>query len=104
MLNNTHQQFIEQVRAGRGDRLSDHPDLFSGLVWSGEQALELGLIDGLASTSGVARDIIGAEETVDFTHRESPLARFTRQLGTSIGAGLAKHLELASTSPAPVLR
>lgn len=104
VLNNTHQQFIDQVKAGRGDRLGDHPDLFSGLVWSGEQALELGLIDGLASTSSVARDIIGAEETVDFTHRESPLARFTRQLGASMGAAFAKQLELASTAPAPVLR
>lgn len=100
VLQTTHQQFIDQVKAGRGDRLKEHPDMFSGLVWSGEQALELGLIDGLASTSAVARDIIGVEEVVDFTHRESPFQRFSRQLGTSIGNTLATHLGLS----APVLR
>ncbi|WOD12925.1 signal peptide peptidase SppA [Pseudomonas sp. NyZ704] len=100
VLQTTHQQFIEQVKAGRGDRLKEHPDMFSGLVWSGEQAVELGLVDGLSSTSAVARDVIGAEEVVDFTHRESPFQRFSRQLGTSIGNTLATHLGLS----APVLR
>ncbi|MCO5787527.1 signal peptide peptidase SppA [Pseudomonas sp. G11-1] len=100
VLETTHQQFIEQVREGRGDRLQEHPELFSGLVWSGEQALELGLIDGLSSASAVARDIVGTEELVDFTHRESPFQRFSRQLGTSIGNTLATHLGLA----APALR
>lgn len=100
VLQTTHQQFIAQVKAGRGDRLKEHPDMFSGLVWSGEQAVELGLIDGLASTSSVARDIIGVEGVVDFTHRESPFQRFSRQLGTSIGNTLATHLGLS----APVLR
>lgn len=100
VLQTTHQQFIDQVKAGRGDRLKDHPDMFSGLVWSGEQAVDLGLVDGLSSTSAVARDIIGVEEMVDFTHRESPFQRFTRQLGTSIGNTLATHLGLS----APILR
>lgn len=95
VLDTTHRQFIEQVKAGRGDRLKEHPELFSGLVWSGEQALELGLVDGLASTSTVAREIIGAEETVDFTYRESPLHRFTRQLGTSAGNAIATQLGLS---------
>ncbi|MFN3580532.1 MAG: signal peptide peptidase SppA [Pseudomonas sp.] len=101
VLETTHQQFIAQVRAGRGDRLKEHPDLFSGLVWSGEQALELGLVDGLASTSAIARDVIGAEEVVDFTYRESPFERFTRQLGTSVGNTLATQLGLNGV---PVLR
>ena len=70
------------------------------MVWSGEQAVDLGLVDGLSSTSAVARDIIGVEEVVDFTHRESPFQRFSRQLGTSIGNTLAMHLGLS----APVLR
>ncbi len=100
VLNRTHQQFIDQVKAGRGERLRDDPEIFSGLVWSGEQALELGLIDGLASTATVAREIIGAEDTVDFTYRESPFVRFTRQLGTSIGSGLATQLGLGSGVPA----
>lgn len=92
VLQTTHQQFIEQVQKGRGERLKDHPDLFSGLVWSGEQAVELGLVDGLSSASAVARDLVGAEELVDFTHRESPFQRFSRQLGTSMGDTLALHL------------
>ena len=74
--------------------------MFSGLVWSGEQALELGLVDGLSSASAVARDLVGVEEMVDFTHRESPFQRFSRQLGTSIGNTLAMHLGLS----APQLR
>ena len=92
VLQTTHQQFIEQVQKGRGERLKDHPDLFSGLVWSGEQAVDLGLVDGLSSASAVARDLVGAEELVDFTHRESPFQRFSRQLGTSMGDTLALHL------------
>lgn len=96
VLQTTHQQFIEQVQKGRGDRLKEHPDLFSGLVWSGEQAVELGLVDGLSSASAVARDIVGTEELVDFTHRESPFQRFSRQLGTSIGNALALHLGLTA--------
>lgn len=100
VLQTTHRQFIDQVRQGRGDRLQEHPDLFSGLVWSGEQALELGLIDGLSSASAVARDLVGTEELVDFTHRESPFQRFSRQLGASIGNTLATHLGLT----APTLR
>lgn len=99
VLETTHQQFIAQVKKGRGDRLKSHPELFSGLVWSGEQALELGLIDGLSSASAVARDIVGAEEMVDFTHRESPFQRFSRQLGTTIGKSLATELGLSTASP-----
>lgn len=100
VLQTTHQQFIEQVKAGRGERLKEHPDLFSGLVWSGEQALELGLVDGLASTSSVARDVVGVEKIEDFTYRESPFERFTKRLGTSIGNALATQLGLSG----PVLR
>ncbi|MBS7676547.1 S49 family peptidase, partial [Vibrio cholerae] len=64
VLDTTHRQFIASVKQGRGDRLKDkdHPELFSGLVWSGEQALPLGLIDGLGSASSVARDVVGEKE------------------------------------------
>ncbi len=86
MLNNIHQQFIEVVKTGRGDRINaNNAELFSGLFWSGEQALELGLIDGLASSSGVARDIVGAEEIVDYTPQPNYLDRFAGKLGASIG-------------------
>ena len=74
--------------------------MFSGLIWSGEQALDLGLIDGFASTSEVARDIVGAEELVDFTHHESAFERFARQIGASMGSTLATHIGLN----APLLR
>lgn len=84
MLDNIHQQFIDVVIAGRGDRLVDDPKLFSGLFWSGEQALPLGLIDGLANSSTVARDIIGAEDIIDYTPRPNYLDRFAGKLGASI--------------------
>ncbi|MGO2136072.1 S49 family peptidase [Marinobacter sp.] len=92
VLENTHQQFIEAVKKGRGDRLADDERLFSGLVWSGEKALELGLIDGLGSTSYVARQIIGQEDLVDYSRRKGPLLDFVDQLGLSFGQGVASQL------------
>ncbi|SHL78813.1 signal peptide peptidase SppA [Phytopseudomonas punonensis] len=102
VLETTHKQFIDSVKKGRGDRLKDaeHPELFSGLIWSGEQALSLGLIDGLGSTSYVAREVIGQEEMVDFTVQESPLDRFTKKLGASV----AEHLALWMGFQGPTLR
>jgi protease-4 len=102
VLDTTHEQFINSVKQGRGDRLKveGHPELFSGLVWSGEQALGLGLIDGLGSASFVARDVVGAEKLVDYTVEESPLDRFTKRLGTSV----AEHLALMMGWQGPVLR
>ncbi|RLA15594.1 MAG: S49 family peptidase, partial [Gammaproteobacteria bacterium] len=96
MLDDIHQQFIEVVKAGRGERLKDQPELFSGLVWSGEQSLELGLIDGLASLGEVARDIVNAEEIVDFTVGESYLDRLSRRMGAAAGESIAAKLGVAS--------
>ncbi|PHS32725.1 MAG: S49 family peptidase [Methylophaga sp.] len=84
MLDNIHQQFIAVVKQGRGDRLAYNPKLFSGLFWSGEQALPLGLIDGLANSSTVARDMIGAEDIIDYTLRPNYLDQFAGKLGASI--------------------
>lgn len=84
MLSNIHQQFINVVKDGRGDRLSDDPRLFTGLFWSGEQALPLGLIDGLANSSTVARDMVGAEKIVDYTPRPDYLDRFAGKLGATL--------------------
>ena len=94
VLDTTHRQFIASVKQGRGDRLKDkeHPELFSGLVWSGEQALPLGLIDGLGSASSVARDVIGEKELVDFTVEESPFDRFSKKLGASVAEKLALYM------------
>jgi protease-4 len=91
VLDTTHKQFIASVKAGRGDRLKDkeHPELFSGLVWTGEQAVALGLVDGLGSSSSVARDVIGEKDIVDYTVQESPFDRFSKKLGASMAEQIA---------------
>lgn len=81
MLGSIHQQFIDVVKTGRGDRLKQDDSLFTGLVWTGEQGVELGLVDGLGSASYVAREVIGEETIVDYTYSPDPLERFTKQLG-----------------------
>lgn len=81
VLNTVHVQFIDAVKKGRGDRLQDKPELFSGLIWSGEQALPLGLIDGLGSSASVARDIIQTPDLVDFTVQDDGLKRFFKKIG-----------------------
>lgn len=89
VLKVTHSQFIEQVRLGRGDRLKETPDMFSGLIWSGEQAVGMGLIDGLSSTSQLVRTKFNTEEMVNFTRQPDPWESLVQKLGASIGAGLA---------------
>lgn len=79
VLNQTHAQFINDVRAGRGDRLTDNPEVFSGLVWSGEQALSLGLVDELASLEQLARDKVGGAHWEDYTPSLDPFERLTRR-------------------------
>jgi len=83
LLDRLHQQFIKAVKDGRGDRLKDDPRIFTGLFWSGEEALDLGLIDGLGSSSYVARDIIKAEKIVDFTPKDDWVKKLAEQLGTT---------------------
>ena len=92
LLDNVHEQFISAVERGRGARLDDDPTLFSGLVWSGEEALENGLVDALASPREVARDVIGAERVVDFTERPDPLSLLRRELGVGLGELLESAL------------
>ena len=87
MLGEIHAQFIAVVKRGRGARLKETPDMFSGLVWNGQQAVELGLADGLGSLDSVARDVVKAEEIVDYTLRENLGSRLARQFGASIGEG-----------------
>jgi protease IV len=88
LLNNIHTQFIDTVRQGRGERLADHPDIFSGLVWTGEQSVALGLVDGLASASHVARELIGAESIVNYTPRQDFLQRFSERFGVAMARAL----------------
>jgi protease-4 len=84
LLDDVYQQFIDTVKQGRGDRLVKDDKIFSGLIWTGEQSLELGLVDELGSAGYVAREVIGVEDIVDFTFRENYLDRFASSLGASI--------------------
>lgn len=82
LLDGIYRQFVEVVKAGRGDRLAEDDRIFSGLVWTGEQSIELGLIDELGNTDYVAREVIGVEEIVDFTYRDTLLEQISREIGT----------------------
>ncbi len=101
MLKNIHEQFVAVVKKGRGDKLKDNPLLFSGYVWTGEQSIELGLVDKLGSSSSVARDVIGAEKIKDFTVSEAFLDRFAKKMGASMAATMA---EISGFNIAPQLR
>jgi len=88
MITEIHQQFIAAVKAGRGARLKESPELFSGLVWNGERGVDLGLADAFGSVDYVAREVIKAEDVVDFTVKEN----FTERLARKFGATLAKSV------------
>ncbi len=92
MLGEIHRQFIDVVRKGRGDRLKETPEMFSGLVWTGERSIELGLADATGSLESVARDVVKAERVVDFSPRRNVLDRITRRLGTAAGEAMARTL------------
>jgi protease-4 len=92
MLHEVHQQFIDVVKRGRGDRLKESPIIFSGLFWSGAKAVELGLADGYGSIDTVARDELKAEEIVDYTQREGLSERLLKQFGGSFGSSAATAL------------
>ncbi|RYG07639.1 MAG: S49 family peptidase, partial [Burkholderiales bacterium] len=90
MLDQVHRQFIEVVKAGRGQRLKETPELFSGLFWTGQQAIELGLADQLGNLDFVAREVVKAEELVDYTRRDNVAERLVKRFGASIGEGAVK--------------
>lgn len=92
MLGEIHQQFIAVVKKGRGERLKAEPTLFSGLVWSGQKAIELGLADGLGNLDHVAREVVKAEEIVDYTQRENVASRLAKRFGAGMGEGAMKAL------------
>jgi protease-4 len=92
MLEQIHQQFIDVVKKGRGARLKESPDTFSGLFWNGEEAVKLGLADGLGNLDYVAREIIKAEEVVDYTARANVAERLAKRFGAAVGAGAVKAL------------
>ena len=94
LLNGVHQQFINVVKEGRGDRLKDDPKLFSGLFWNGEEGVKLGLVDGLGSSSYVAREVVGVDKLVDFTSRSNYLDRFAERLGATFAKVMSTTLGL----------
>ncbi len=93
MIEQIHRQFVDVVKAGRGDRLKkDAPELFSGLVWNGEEAIKLGLVDGLGNLEHVAREVIKAEEIVDYTPRDNVAERLAKRFGAAVGLGVVRAL------------
>src|SRR5258706_600415 len=100
LVNDIHQQFIAVVREGRGKRLKETPDMFSGLIWTGQASIELGLADGLGSLDSVPRDVIKAQGTVDFSHKQNIAEKFARRFGVAAANTMVEALLRAS----PVLR
>lgn len=92
MLDQIHQQFIAVVKEGRGKRLKESPETYSGLFWSGEEAVKQGLADKLGSLDYVAREVVKAEEVIDYTPRENVAERLAKRFGASIGEGAIKAL------------
>ena len=98
LLDEVHDEFIHAVKRGRGDRLADDEDIFSGLIWTGVRSRKLGLVDEFGNSSYVAREVIGAEDIVDFTSRPSHLDTLADRLGASFARtlGAALNLEIGS--------
>jgi protease-4 len=96
MLDQIHQQFIHVVKEGRGARLKETPDTFSGLFWNGQQAVELGLADHFGNLDYVAREVVKAAEVVDYTPQENVAERLAKRFGASIGAGAVRAMQSLS--------
>lgn len=94
LLDDVHSQFIDIVKQGRGNRLKENETIFSGLIWSGKQSLELGLVDGMGSAGYVAREIIGVEEIVDYTRKQTFLDTFAKQFGTAVSEAISGQFRL----------
>lgn len=92
MIDQIHQQFIGVVKAGRGERLKEGPDTFSGLFWNGEEAVKLGLADATGNLDFVAREVVKAEEIIDYTARDNVAERLAKRFGAGVGAGAVKAL------------
>lgn len=93
MLDEIHQQFIKAVKDGRGTRLKESPDMFSGMVWNGSKAVELGLADDFGTVDSVARDVIKLSDIVDYTQTENVAERLAKRFGATIGQTLVSALK-----------
>ncbi|MDP2228066.1 MAG: S49 family peptidase [Moraxellaceae bacterium] len=98
LLDDIHQQFISAVKQGRGQRLQENPDIFSGLFWTGQRSVELGLADGFGTVESVARTVVKAEKVVDYSVMPDPLSSILKRLGTSMGHAVADRLAPSATS------
>jgi protease IV len=96
MMKDIHEQFIGVVREGRGKRLKEAPELYSGLVWTGQKSVELGLADGIGSLEFVAREVVKAEDIVDFTQKDNLAERFARRFGSGVASALMEFVLRAS--------
>ncbi len=94
VLDEVHQQFIQVVKEGRGNRLQDDPDIFTGLFWNGERSVQLGLADGLGSADYVAREVIKEENIVDFTSKDDFANRLAKKLGASMTQTLVNSFQM----------
>ena len=101
MLDEIHQQFIQVVRNGRGKRLKESPEMFSGLFWTGAKSIDMGLADALGTVDSVARDVVRAEDIVDYTQHEGLPERVLKKFGAAMGAGAMKS---AAATVTPSLR
>jgi protease-4 len=90
LLQEVHAQFIDTVREGRGDRLKETPEMFSGLIWTGQKGIELGLVDAIGTLDYVAREVVKAEEIVDYTKKENLAERIAKRFGASVASALAE--------------
>jgi protease-4 len=97
MLKEIHEQFIDVVRSGRGKRLKETPEMFSGLFWTGARAITMGLADDLGSVDSVARDVVKAEDIIDYTQHEGLPERVLKKFGAAMGAGAVKAATSAVT-------
>ncbi len=89
LLGEIHEQFISAVKSGRGDRLNETPEMFTGLVWTGEESVDMGMADAIGSSGYVAREIIGEEVVVDFTQEPDLLERITDRIGVAMAKGMS---------------
>jgi len=96
MLNQIHQQFIGVVKAGRAERLKETPEMFSGLFWTGQQAVDMGLADGLGSLDSVARELVKAADVIDYTRHENVAERLAKRFGAAFGEATVKALRASS--------
>jgi protease-4 len=98
LLNDIHQQFIDVVKAGRGKRLQESPEMFSGLMWTGAQSIKLGLADDFGSVDSVARDVIKADKVLDYSVKDNIAERFAKRLGAGAVNGFWKGFSESAMS------